>query len=64
MGELIYGLIGITLLVLPPLLAKKRSHARSDMIFLITIAAVIVAAFSPLIGILIWIAVLIWATAK
>lgn len=64
MEDLLYGVVGIVLLVLPPLLAKKRSHARSDMIFLITIAAVIVAAFSPVIGLLIWFATLLWALAK
>lgn len=61
MADIFYGLIGFTILLLPGLLCRFKKHPQTNAIFLLSIAGAGLALFVPLIGLLIWLAALIWA---
>lgn len=58
---ILYGLLGLTLLIGPSLVARVKKRANTNSIFLLAIGGAGVALFAPLIGFLIWLAALIWA---
>lgn len=57
---ILYGLMALALLCLPALRARAK-HKKSNLIFLLSLAAIFVACYSVPLGGLVWLAALIWA---
>lgn len=59
--ELLYGLLGLVMLLAPSLAARVKKHPQTNPIFLLTIGGAGVAIFAPLIGFVLWLGAFIWA---
>lgn len=58
---ILYGLLGLMLLIAPSLVARVKKHPNTNSIFLLAIGGAGVALFAPLIGGVIWLGAFIWA---
>ena len=60
---ILYGLAALLILCAPGLIARVKKSPRVNSIFILSVAGLGCAAFSPVIGGAIWLGSLIWALA-
>ena len=60
-ANILHGILGLMLFLIPALVARVRKHSNVNAIFLVTVIAGGVAIASPIAGGCLWLFALVWA---